>query len=412
MSWGSITRWRDGWRVRAGDEKRSSVGVFRDKDFGGDREVSRAAAEEALDEARRVWLSQHSPKGRGLTLVDYGRRLLDRWEKEGRRRGVGQDRTRFEFHIASAPFALEPLGALEHRAIQRWVRKLVNEEAAGPRGGAGKRRSRRTVLNALNLLRSMLRQAIEDDLIDESPARGVIVPRVERTEEDFLLLEAHEVDLIIAARPSERVSLAQLAAFTTAICTGMRPGELWGLRWADVPELDAAGGALIVRHSRSRATKGGRVRRVPLLEPARAILSEWRSEEERRLERPPAADELVWPGPGGEPYGQGYDAGWANRLQVRKGREDRAWTQLGARWNLGVTRRVPLKDLRHTCACALLRGWWVERGWVARRLSMIEIAAWLGHRDSRTTETHYARLAPGGLLDIVQSPDLPPKGQK
>lgn len=398
--WGSITRYRDGWRVRGGDEERTTVGVFRDADFGG-RDNAELAAEEALEEARRAWLAAHAPKGRGATLIAYGRALLDRLELEGVRRGIDRDRARFEKHLATAPFANDPIASIEHRQIQRFIRTLAAGDVEGPRARnrAPKKRSRRTVLRVLNLLRTILRFAIEEEIIDESPARGVIVPRMPTIEEDFLLLEQREVDLVLAYEPDERVSIAQISAFTVAIFTGMRPGELWGLRWGDVPSLDEPGGEVIVRYSRGRATKGGRVRRVPLLEPARGILLRWRAGETVRRKRAPRPDELVWPSPSEQPFAEGYDAGWANRRQTKSGIR---WTQLGARWRIGITTRIPLKDLRHTCASALLRGWWVERGWIARPLSMVEIAAWLGHRSITTTEAHYARLAPGGLRDIVR----------
>lgn len=60
-----------------------------------------------------------------------------------------------------------------------------------------------------------------------------------------------------------------------------------------------------------------------------------------------------------------------------------------------------MKDLRHTCASHLLRGTWVRHGWIDRALTMQEVSAWLGHASVTTTERYYARLAPGGLLDVV-----------
>lgn len=399
--WGSITRDRDGWRVRGGED-RQAIGTFRDEDYGGE-ERSRDAAEQALEIARRAHLStqRHASTGRAAVLVTYGRKILDRWDEAGSRRGIAQDRSRFEKHIATSPFAFDPIGAIEHRQIQRWVRALASGVAEGPRGDESRTRSRRTVLNALNLLRAILRCAIEDEIIDDSPARGIVVPRGTTTEEDFLLLEEREVDLVLAAPRDDFVTLERQSAYVVALFGGLRPGELWGLRWGD-----ASGTELVVRHSRKRATKGGRVRRVPLLEPARAILSEWQEETKSRLGRAPAAEELVWPSEDGRHYGEGHDAGWADRRITKQRKGYRAaYTQLGARWRMGIATRLPLKDLRHTCACALLRGWWVERGWIARRLDLIEIRDWLGHQSITTTERHYARLAPGGLLDVV-------KGQK
>jgi integrase len=401
--WGSITREERAssrgaaWRVRAGDETRSAIGIFYDVDFGGGgRRGSLAAAEEALEEARRAWLALHQPRGRGAVLVAYGRDVLDRWEKAGTRRGIDRDRGRFEKHIAGAPFAADPIASIEHRQIQRWIRQLAAGAAEGPRGDGRRKRSRQTILNVLNLLRAILREAVEEDVIDESPARGVLVPRTPKEHEDFVMLTRAEVLGIIARKPDERVSLAQLSAIVVGAIEGLRPGELWGLRWSDV-----TGAELVVRRSRHRATKGGRVRRVPLLEPARAILARWRAAERKRLGAAPESDSLVWPGPGGGIYGEGYDAGWSHRRQTI--RDGRTYTQIGVRWWLGVRRPVPFKDLRHTAASALLRGWWVDEGWIARPLTMLEVAQWLGHASITTTERHYAKLAPGGLLDVVPS---------
>ncbi len=236
-------------------------------------------------------------------------------------------------------------------------------------------------MNILNLLRSVLKGAIEDNVIDVSPATHIVLPRQEQMVEDFDYLEPAEVELLRTAE----LPLRSHAAYLVAVYGGLRAGELWGLRWHDVLENE-----LIVRHSRKRGTKSGKVRRVPLLEPARDALDRWGRGRVRRG--------LVWGGPDGNTHADGYDAGWAHRSQGRPGRE---YTQLGHRWKAGIVRRVPFKDLRHTCASHLLRGTWVERGWIERPLRMIEVSQWLGHESVKTTERYYARLAPGGLLDVV-----------
>lgn len=396
-SWGSITRHFDrGWRARAGDEGRSNLGIFLDAEHGG-TDGARAEAESELAAAHRAWRKQHAPKGPGITVAAYGRKVLDRWELADARRALDRDRSTFERHIARAPFANDPIAALEHRQIQRWVRDLAGGVAEGPRGDGQRKRSRRRVANILNLLRSILRAAIEEELLDESPARSVIIPKSTTTAEDFLLLDEREVDLVLAARPSHLLSLAQLSSIVVSIFSGMRPGELWGLRWGDAL-IDADRPEFIVRHNRDGATKGGRVRRIPMLPPARAYLIRWRADTAERFGKRPGDADLVWPNPNGGAYGEGYDATWAHLKRNQRGVR---WTQLGAHWQIGIARRVPFKDLRHTCACALLRGWWVSRGWISRPLSLVEIRDWLGHASVTTTERHYARLAPGGLLDVL-----------
>lgn len=396
--WGSITEYPGGWRARSGNETRSQIGIFLAVEYGGDLKLARAAAEEALEEAYKAWRSQRAPKGRGAILVAYGRKLLERWEREKTRAGLKQDVNRFNRHIASAPFAEDPIPSIEHRQIQRWVRRLASEHVRARGGEDTQPRDRETVKKIRNLLSTIFRHAIEDEIIDENPCFGIVIPKSTKVVEEFLLLEEAELELVLTAQPSEFVSLKQITAFIVAAITGMRPGEVWGLRWDDVPA--GAGELLTVRHNRDRATKGGRVRKIPLLEPAWLALERWRIRP--RARGAPRGDELVFPTRSGRPFGEGYDAGWAPSQQRLGGKKDGyRYTTTGARWRIGIRRRVPLKDLRHTCACALLRGWWVKRGWISRPLSMLEVSQWLGHQSLTTTERHYAKLAPGGLLDVV-----------
>lgn len=383
MTWGSVhyDKARRKWRARAGDERRTGLGCW-------DTEEQ---AEAARAEAHRLAERQVRSTGPEAALVAYGRRWLDREERAGLRRGLDRERNRFERHLASAPFAEYPMVALTRGDVQQWVRELAAGKAEGPRGH-GQRRSRRTVLRALDLLRVILRAAIDEGILDASPAEGVRVPREERVVEELTLLEAAEVARLVEARC---IPLRSHAAFVVAAFGGLRPGELWGLRWEDV----RLGGRahLIVRHSRDRGTKTGQIRRVPLLEPARDILTRWQAAVRKaRRGRDPRG--LVWPGAGGRHHADGYEAGWTHRRNGRPGSER---TQLGYRWRAGIDTVLPLKDLRHTCACHLLRGTWVAAGWIDRPLRLEEVSQWLGHASVTTTERYYARLAPGGLLDVV-----------
>ncbi len=378
--WGSVyfDRQRRKWRARAGDEERTSLGLY-----PSEREAWEAVAEAQRFEAHRVRAT-----GPTAALVAFGRAWLEREELLGLRRGIDRERSRFEKHLATAPFASWPMAAITRGDVQRWIRELAAGQAEGPRG-KGQRRSRRTVLAALNLLRAVFRDAIERGILDESPAAGVVVPREENTDEPLVILSPAEVELL---RTTKAIPLRAHAAFLVAAFGGLRPGELWGLRWQDVRIGTRA--ELVVRFSRGRGTKGGRVRRVPLLLPAREALERWRA-----ASKPKGLASLVWPAEGGRHHADGYDAGWQDRRQT--GRGGAAYTQLGLRWRAGIGTRVPLKDLRHTAACHLLRGTWVRDGWIERPLRLEEVQAWLGHDSLTTTERYYARLAPGGLLDVV-----------
>lgn len=164
-----------------------------------------------------------------------------------------------------------------------------------------------------------------------------------------------------------------------AIFTGLRAGELWGLRWTDV-HLDGDTPELVVRHSYRGPTKGGRVRRVPLLRQAREALTAW------RVSAPGIGTALVFPADGGGCHAEGYEAGWAT------------WGR-----RAGIERRVRFHDLRHTCGSHLVQGTW------GKPMRLEDVRQWLGHASVTTTE-RYAHLAPEGLAGQAREMDAAADG--
>ncbi len=389
--WGSVSPWKGRHRARAGDEDRTSLGIFDTEDL----------ANAALDEARLFHRSIAKAKGPGATLVGFGRAWLERVEREGEREGVARERSRFETHVATADFAPWPIESITQRDVHRWIRDVARKLAVGPRGDGIRKVSRGTVLNVLNLLRSILRTAIEDEIIDVSPAAGVVVKREKRTTEPWTWLSMEEIDRVLAL---DRVSLRSRTAIVLAIFSGMRPGEMWGLHWGDVL-FDTM--EIVVRHSRDRATKTGRVRRIPMLEPAAEWLARWR--DSHRRERVPG--ELVFPGRDRIHHDEGHDVGWAGKRERVRAAASRAQEKdgeklyvqrKGVRERLELNRNVRFYDLRHTCASHLVNGrWWVERGWISAPLRLEDVQHMLGHLSRDTTE-RYAHFAPGGLVDIAR----------
>jgi integrase len=88
--------------------------------------------------------------------------------------------------------------------------------------------SAQTIHNVHAVLRHALEQAVTDDLLSRNVAAGVDLPRIERPEVAAL---SHEDALrIIAAVREDRIGPAVIVSMTT----GLRQGELLGLRWEDV----------------------------------------------------------------------------------------------------------------------------------------------------------------------------------
>jgi integrase len=92
-----------------------------------------------------------------------------------------------------------------------------------------------TVLNLHLVLTQALGQAVRWGLIPTNPAAGAQPPRPRRR-------EAVELDEVMTARLLREVVGTWLALpVVLAISTGMRRGEILGLRWADVDrDFDAA----------------------------------------------------------------------------------------------------------------------------------------------------------------------------
>lgn len=224
----------------------------------------------------------------------------------------------------------------------------------------------------------MLGDAADEGKVSSNVAAGVKVPKVPREDEPWTWLRRDEVSALL----DQVLTPEQRAVFTVAIYTGLRPGELFGLRWCDVMETE-----LVVRKSYKGPTKGGRPRRVPLLPQAKAALKEWRSHKSG------IGTALVFPGTRirfGEDqqphevefdgtHSKGFDAGFGELIG-----------------KVVTDRPVRFYDLRHTCASHLVQGTWLP----AMRLEDVQL--WIGHK-SRTTTERYAHLCPDRLHGLVRT---------
>lgn len=125
-----------------------------------------------------------------------------------------------------------------------------------PGGATGPAKAIRpgTVNRELDKLRSILSKAVEWGKLLEHPMRNVKRLRVENRQS--ILSEREQHDLLKAC------PLKMRALVTLALITGARVGQLLALRWADVSD-----DALTFLE-----TKNGRIRRIPISVPIRAVL--------------------------------------------------------------------------------------------------------------------------------------------
>lgn len=239
-----------------------------------------------------------------------------------------------------------------------------------------------TVRRLLALLRKILNDAVQDGLLAESPFRRVKhhqLPREPKARDYTWFTQEEIAKLLEAAEPLDR------PFYATAVYTGLRRGELCGLRWADV---DLAAGLVAVSRSYDKpTTKSGEPRKVPMGAKLRAILTAWKAN------CPPSPEGLVFP------------SHTPRRLQpdgplVHAMRDGATVSHRFADLcEAAGVRALPFHSLRHSFATHFMR-----TGGDLYRLKAI-----LGHSTITLTE-RYAHHSPTWARRDVNRLDFQPKG--
>ncbi len=231
--------------------------------------------------------------------------------------------------------------------------------------------SNQSIQHAHRVLHSALKQAIRWGLIARNPCEGATPPRPERAE-----MHVMTQDQVTAFLDATRDHPAH-TLYVLAVTTGMRQGELFGLRWADI-HLDA--GKLMVRRALQRQKEAG----VVFIEPKtarsrRTILLSQRAISALREHRRRQLEERLRQGPDWHDgdlvfcnaTGQSPDPGW--QRQVFQAELERV--------GLPVIR---FHDLRHTAATLLL----------AQGVHPKVVSEMLGHATISLTLDTYSHLVP------------------
>jgi integrase len=231
--------------------------------------------------------------------------------------------------------------------------------------------SPRTVQYIHVTLHKALKQAVQDVLIPRNATEAVKAPQVRRQE--IRPLSAEQVKVFLETACGDRLE----ALFVLAIHTGLRQGELLGLKWEDV---DLESGTLRVRRTLA-TTKGGPMLTVPKTKGSRrsvkvtqGALDALRSHLKRQLQEIDRArslwreNGLVFASETGEPV---------NRHHLTS----RRFKALLTRAQLPEIR---FHDLRHTCATLLL----------TKNVNPKIVSEMLGHASIAITLDTYSHVLP------------------
>jgi integrase len=215
--------------------------------------------------------------------------------------------------------------------------------------------SNKTKNNLLVLMHAIFRHAVKLYGLPANPVASVDRFRV-RSSGDIQVFSPEEVWALVRAAKSE----ADAAIFLTAAFTGLRRGELLGLRWRDV---DFAGSTIRVRASyaagKLTTPKSGKVRAVPMAPDVASALAKFGDRE-----RFTGDDDFVFTGEAGLPLDG--DA-LSSRYRDALGRAG--------------LRPLRFHDLRHTFGTRMIA-----------KADIRRVQEWMGHADIQTTMKylHYA----------------------
>ena len=237
-------------------------------------------------------------------------------------------------------FFTGPLASVRRLDVQRYVTKRTGEVSG------------HSVQKELNILKHLVRLAVEWEVVPFNAAQGVKCPRVAPGRVRYL--QPGELRLVLESAPELIRPIIALAA-----CTGMRRSELLGLRWLNV---DLMNGRVMLSQ-----TKNGDGRIVYLNESAKAAIRSLQFDQKTR------STDLLFQSLTGEQVSMAFK------------RTCKAVAIADFRFH----------DLRHTAA-----------SWLRMRGADIHtVAQLLGHKDLRMA-ARYQHLSPTFLAEAVAQLDL------
>lgn len=272
-------------------------------------------------------------------------------------------RDAFNRYVKDQPIASLPLASLTKGDCQRWLNWLEKQPAHNRHGAL---LSPQTVKNTRNALSRICKHAVKEGWLSADPSDGLVY-RMQKRDRKVNSLTQEETFLLLT---HPNIPEKDRREYKFAVWCGMRAGEINALQWTDINwqagTITLRSGKVRKDRTRSKKTKTGKTREIPILPLALEALT-----EQRKLI--PASCLWVWP---------------TKKLLAHKSttsRSDGTFKRhlrlIGAK---GVDPDLPITfhSLRRTGATGLEEGWLGE-GWL-----LTETSALLGHTTTRMTERY------------------------
>jgi integrase len=313
-----------------------------------------------------------------VTLGEY---LEQRWlpTKKAQLRASTYDsyRRSIELHVAPNIGAV-PLQRLTPEHLDSLYAQLL---ISGRRNGKGGGLSVKTVRNIHTMLHKALADAARKGTTPRNVATLADPPRLSSTPRpEMKVWDADQLRQLLREIGQHRL----YPAFYLLATTGMRRGEVLGLRWGDVdldrPSISVSRALVIVAYKPQFSdVKTGKGRRTIDLDPKTlAVLREWkrRQMEENLLTNVRPGSDLIFAHP---------DGSWIN--------PDYLSQVFDRHLNKSELPAIRLHDLRHTHASILLR----------QGIPLKVVSERLGHANPAFTLSVYQHVLPGMQADAARA---------
>ncbi|MEO8966683.1 MAG: site-specific integrase [Solirubrobacteraceae bacterium] len=227
--------------------------------------LTKAQAERVLRRMREIESPRLTPDGQRLTMEEAGREFCQRLELKGRRKShrltVASDLAN---HIAPF-FAAKTLDRVGPEDIERYISAKRKTLAI------------KTIRNHVNTMHSIFDLGLRKGWCQINPVKLADRPTLKKTETRIQFLDQVELEQLLATSyPDDPFGRIEPTLYLTAAMTGLRQGELLGLRWRDV-DFDARKLRVVspfVRGEFGDPKSAGSGRSVPMAERVAIVLGE------------------------------------------------------------------------------------------------------------------------------------------
>ena len=364
---GNIRKRKDGrWegRYTAGHDPETGKQIFKNV-LGKTQAEVKEKLKKALEEAKKIDFTRI-----GKYTVEM---WMDEWFENVCKIKVRASshqtyRGYIDHHIA--PYIGDiPLEKLSTMDLQKLYRKLMTkgrvERIESEKQSKGL--SAKTARNINQVISSAMDFAVAQKIISVNPCKAVALPKVEHKEMKTIPAEQLEAFL----REAKETGVYEM--YYIELATGLRRGELLGLKWQDI---DWKNGIIKVRRQVARVD--GEIVEAPLKtkNSYRAVTISQQAIEVLKTQKTKANDEYVFPSPNGGPISPDSVNNMLKRVLARAG-----------------IPKVRFHDLRHTFATIALQN----------GVDIKTVSGMLGHFSAGFTLDTYAHVTTSAQKEAAET---------